>query len=128
MSPLLPLAAYAAAAGTLVSGVALSLSVLMTPGGAGKAPDDNQQLARSGPKPIVKPKADSTPFRYGPDVNHGRSDTPVYAAAQARKESQRLRVVVRKRGVARPAAGQDRQMTQMSSGSSISGGGMPSGH
>jgi hypothetical protein len=30
--------------------------------------------------------------------------------------------------VARPAAGQDRQMTQMSSGSSISGGGMPSGH
>ena len=29
----------------------------------------------------------NAPFRYGPEVNHGRSDTPVYNAQQALKQA-----------------------------------------
>jgi hypothetical protein len=38
----------------------------------------------SEPSPVTP---DSTPFRYGPEINHGRSDAPINAAAQARKEA-----------------------------------------
>ena len=31
-------------------------------------------------------KVSNAPFRYGPEVNHGRSDTPVYASQQALRQ------------------------------------------
>lgn len=31
---------------------------------------------------------DGAAFRYGPEINHGRSDTPVYARAQALRDAQ----------------------------------------
>lgn len=34
---------------------------------------------------VVRP--DGKAFRYGPEVNHGRSDTPVYASAQALRDA-----------------------------------------
>ena len=65
------------------------------------------------PKVIERPEVDTKAFRYGPDVNHGRSDTPVHAAAAARKqaksgqyaERKRPRIVVRPTPNNRPAPG-----------------------
>ena len=31
---------------------------------------------------------DGSAFRYGPEINHGRGDTPVYARAQALRDAQ----------------------------------------
>jgi len=40
-------------------------------------------------KPVStqKTQVDGSAFRYGPEINHGRSDTPVYAQAQALREA-----------------------------------------
>lgn len=43
--------------------------------------------ARQESRALQDSKVSNQPFRYGPDVNHGRSDTPVYNSQQALKEA-----------------------------------------
>jgi hypothetical protein len=98
MSPLASVATYLAAAGTLLGGGALGLAVLLAPadGTSLKKEDPARTAERPAAKPVAKPKADGTAFRYGPDVNHGRSDTPVHAASQARRAAQAAPAAARK--------------------------------
>jgi len=87
MSPLASVATYLAAAGTLLGGGALGLAVLLSPadGGSPKKEEPASTADKPAARPVAKPKADGTAFRYGPEVNHGRSDTPVYTSTQARR-------------------------------------------
>ena len=90
MSPLASVATYLAAAGTLLGGGALGLAVLLSPadGGSPKKEEPASTADKPAARPVAKPKAAGTAFRYGPDVNHGRSDTPVYTSTQARRAAQ----------------------------------------
>jgi hypothetical protein len=53
----------------------------------GSAQNATHKLAlRQESKAMEDSKVSDEPFRYGPEVNHGRSDTPVYASQQALRQ------------------------------------------
>jgi hypothetical protein len=99
---LLLIACYLAGAVALVSVSAMSWSMLTASG-----EKVNAEIQR--PKPVRK--ADGNPiadrpieaphpngaFRYGPEINHGRADTPVNHAQQALKEARSAPVRPRKK-------------------------------
>jgi hypothetical protein len=81
--------AYIAAISALVAGGMTAAWVMFAPPADVAASKAHaaipQKYAKLSEPALSKP--DSSPFRYGPEINHGRSDAPVNAAAQARKEA-----------------------------------------
>ena len=92
------LGAYLISATALVSGTTAGLTTLTD----GPARSARASESLRPPKAIAKPEVSHAAFRYGPDVNHGRSDTPVYAAAQARAQAKAGPVRVQKNVTVRP--------------------------
>lgn len=84
----IPLTLYGAAASSLVTSGVVSLAMLVAPSDSTPKTIDAPHRP---PKVIERGVVDTSAFRYGPDVNHGRSDTPVHASAQARKEANAMR-------------------------------------
>ena len=87
------IACYAAAALALVIVAGIGVSMLAFPtdtASSGAQPPKLVRWAdRNNPgeqQPAEAPRAGGA-FRYGPEVNHGRGDTPVNHAAQALKEA-----------------------------------------
>ncbi len=84
------LTGYVAAVLSLITGAFLGLAILTSPVESEQSNGNRPKLVNKGHPVkdiIVEPKrpaqASSLTFRYGPDVNHGRSGTPVSAAKQA---------------------------------------------
>lgn len=87
MAFLFVLTGYAAAVLSLITGAFLGLAILMSPV---ETQNGNRPKLVKGDLVkyvTVEPKraaqAPGAAFRYGPDVNHGRSGTPVSATKQA---------------------------------------------
>src|SRR3954463_1152550 len=78
-----PIAVYWGAALALIGGGVIGLSLLST-----DAPRPLEGRAANNQKTHEIAPLDRTPFRYGPEINHGPSDTPVNARAQALREAQ----------------------------------------
>jgi hypothetical protein len=106
MSFFFVLTGYAAAILSLITGAFLGLAILTSPVDSRQPNGDRSKLVNNGDPAkhmIVEPKrsiqAPSTAFRYGPDVNHGRSDMPVSATKQAlaQAKAQATAVAPRKR-------------------------------
>jgi hypothetical protein len=81
------LAVYLTAALSLTGGVVAALISLACPVGSEPSTPPPAKIASvdSAGQIIVEPRYQA--FRYGPEINHGRSDTPVYARQQALKEA-----------------------------------------
>lgn len=90
MSMFALLAVYLTAAISLVSGVVAALVALGGPAGSSPAKPSPATIASvdSTRQIIVEPRQQA--FRYGPEINHGRADTPVYARQQALREARAL--------------------------------------
>lgn len=92
MHLLLLIACYLAAAVALVSVGSMSWSMLTAPGEKANAETQRPKLVRRAdgnpiadrPVEVLHPNG---AFRYGPEINHGRADTPVNHAQQALKEA-----------------------------------------
>jgi hypothetical protein len=82
------LAVYLTAAFSLVGGVAAALVSLAGPAGPATSLPVKLTSGESTREIIVEPHPQA--FRYGPEINHGRSDTPVYARQQALREARAL--------------------------------------
>jgi hypothetical protein len=94
MSFFFMLMGYAAAALSLITGAFLGLALLTSPVESERSNGNRPKLLNNrepGEHMIVEPKrsveAPGQAFRYGPDVNHGRSGTPVSATKQALAEA-----------------------------------------
>jgi hypothetical protein len=90
MSFFFVLTGYAAAVLSLITGAFLGLAILTSPVDSQQPNGDRSKPVNKGDPAqhmIVEPRRSiqvpSTAFRYGPDVNHGRSDMPVSATKQA---------------------------------------------
>jgi hypothetical protein len=81
------LAVYLTAAISLVGGVVAGLVALAGPVGSEPSRPPLSKIASADPgrQVIVEPHQQA--FRYGPEINHGRADTPVNARQQALKEA-----------------------------------------
>jgi hypothetical protein len=83
------LTGYAAAVLSLITGALLGLAILASPGESQSPDGSRPKLVKGDPAQhmIMEPKrsaqAPGQAFRYGPDVNHGGSGTPVSATKQA---------------------------------------------
>jgi len=84
------LTGYLAAALSLITGAFLGLAVLTSPTESQQPNGSRPKLVNTGDpvkRIVVEPKrsaqAPSQAFRYGPDINHGQSGTPVSATKQA---------------------------------------------
>jgi hypothetical protein len=84
------LTGYLAAALSLITGAFLGLAILTSSVESEQSNGNRPKLANKGdpakhivvePKPSVQVPGQA--FRYGPDVNHGQSGTPVSATKQA---------------------------------------------
>jgi len=78
MSPFFSRTVYVAAALALLSAGLIALSTF---GSSGHKAERNAAAAQADTRPS------NTAFRYGPDVNHGRSDTPLNYTQQALREA-----------------------------------------
>jgi hypothetical protein len=90
MSFFFVLTGYAAAVLSLITGAFLGLALLTSPVESERSNGNRPKLLNNrepAEHMVVEPKgsaqAPSQAFRYGPDVNHGRSDMPVSATKQA---------------------------------------------
>jgi hypothetical protein len=90
MSLFFVLTGYAAAILSLITGAFLGLTLLTSPVESERSNGNRPKLLNNREPVehmIVEPKrsvqAPGEAFRYGPDVNHGRSDMPVSATKQA---------------------------------------------
>jgi hypothetical protein len=108
MSLVALLAVYLTAAFSLVGGVVAALVALTGPVGSepAKPPLPKVASADSVRQIIVEPRQQA--FRYGPEVNHGRSDTPVHAREQALREARAMAPAK----VRRPGADQQQLMPE----------------
>ena len=82
------LAVYLTAAFSLAGGVVAALVSLTGPAGPATSLPAKLTSGESVKEIIVEPHPQA--FRYGPEINHGRSDTPVYARQQALREARAL--------------------------------------
>jgi hypothetical protein len=101
MSFLTMLTFYLAAALALVSGVFIGLAILISPVESGLSDVNYSNLASKTDRQPAgqipdEPRQPIQTFRYGPDVNHGRSDTPVHYSQQALREAKSAPVKQRK--------------------------------
>ena len=93
MHLLLIIACYLAGAVAVVSVGAMGWSMLTAPAEKVSAEAQRPKLMRRADRhtledrPVEAPRPDGA-FRYGPEINHGRADTPVNYAQQALKEAQ----------------------------------------
>lgn len=112
MSPFFTRTGYIAAALALFSAGLIALSIF---GSSGHKAERNAAEAPADTRPA------STAFRYGPDVNHGRSDTPLNYTQQALREA---------RGQAPNGRQPERSLYQARMGNPNIGAGLerPSGH
>ena len=78
MSPFLTRTGYVAAALALFSAGLFALSIF------GSSGHKSERIAA---EPQADTRPSNTAFRYGPDVNHGRSDTPLNYTQQALREA-----------------------------------------
>lgn len=87
MSLFVLLAIYLTAAVSLAGGAVAALVILTSPVESEPSKPIDPKMASVDPAKhiIVAPRRQQ--FRYGPEVNHGRSDTPVYAAQQAIRQA-----------------------------------------
>jgi hypothetical protein len=84
------LTSYLATVLGLVTGAFMGLAVLTSPVESQPSKSNQPNLVtKADPAKhiLVEPRRSGQVFRYGPDVNLGRSDTPVYAAQQALKQA-----------------------------------------
>ena len=82
------ISAYLGAALSMLSAGLIGLSLLTSSSVSSSAnapPIPGETVSNQKTKIVVRPEGNA--FRYGPEVNHGRSDTPVYATAQALREA-----------------------------------------
>jgi len=79
---------YLTAALSLVGGVVAAMVSLADPGEPSSPPPARIASVDSVREIVVEPNPRA--FRYGPEVNHGRSDTPVYARQQALREARAM--------------------------------------
>jgi hypothetical protein len=99
---LLLIACYLAGAVALVSVSAMSWSMLTASGETVNAEIQRPKLVRKADghsiadRPVEAPHPNGA-FRYGPEINHGRADTPVNHAQQALKEARSAPVRPRKK-------------------------------
>jgi hypothetical protein len=87
------LAVYLTAAVSLVGGVVAALVSLAGPVEPSTPPPATIASVDPVRGIIVEPRQQA--FRYGPEINHGRSDTPVYARQQALREARAMAPPVR---------------------------------
>jgi hypothetical protein len=90
MSVFALVAIYLTTAMSLVGGVIAALVALGGPAGSVPSKPSPATVASvdSIKEIIVEPRPQA--FRYGPEINHGRSDTPVYARQQALREARAM--------------------------------------
>jgi hypothetical protein len=84
------LTGYLAVALSLVTGAFMGLAVLTSPVESQSSKGNRLNLmteADPAKHILVEPRRNNQVFRYGPEVNHGRSDAPVYASQQALKQA-----------------------------------------
>jgi hypothetical protein len=100
----LSLTAYLTATAMVSTGTIVGLTLLKSPSEAAASKAETPKLVRRADRDklaaLELPSSQS--FRYGPEVNHGRSDTPINAAAQARKEAQAGKKKAHSRIIVRP--------------------------
>ena len=91
MNVLFPVSMYVGAVVVLTSAGVIAVSLLSSPSASNVtiASGAVEETIATGQKPQIVVRADGTAFRYGPEVNHGRGDTPTYArdASVARSQS-----------------------------------------
>ena len=88
MHILFVISAYLVAALSLLSAGLIGVSLLTAPSASSAAnPSRFQERTVSNEKTQILVRPDGKAFRYGPEVNHGRSDTPINASSQALREA-----------------------------------------
>ncbi len=92
MNVLFPVSMYVGAVVVLTSAGVIAVSLLSSPSASNVtiASGAVEETIATGQKPQIVVRADGTAFRYGPEVNHGRGDTPTYARAQALREAKAM--------------------------------------
>lgn len=94
---------YFAAALALISAGVIGASILRSPVEAAAAGGERPKLVRKADASTPEQPAtdgqrsSGTGFRYGPEINHGRSDAPVSYRQQALKEAKSAPVKPRKK-------------------------------
>jgi hypothetical protein len=89
MHSLVAISGYVGGAAALLGAGLIGLSLLKSPSlsNAINALRSGDWKAATGGQTQARAPVDGSAFRYGPEIDHGRSDTPVFAAAQALREA-----------------------------------------